>query len=68
MEVVLGRPVNERSILLAKKKSGEKSTPIADDLDILNDKDKELREKASRSIHAVISRGQTRQVRAYNKR
>ena len=68
MEVVLGRPVNERSILLAKKRSGEKSTALLDDLDILNDNDKVLWEKASKSIHAIFCRVQKRQTRAYNKR
>ena len=67
-EVVLGRPVNEKSILTAEKKSTVCHTPIRDNLEALNLQDKILREKTSKTVHAVIRRGQKRQIKSYNKK
>ena len=67
-EVVLGRPVNEKSILTADRKSTVCHTPIGDNLEALNDQDKNFRKKTSKTIHAVIRRGQKRQIKSYNKK
>ena len=68
LEVVIGRAVNERSVLLASKKSGTVSVPIQQDLAKQNEKDGASRKQVSKAIHSVITRGQKRQIRSYRKR
>ena len=68
LEVVLGRPVNEISVLLAMRQAGHKHLPIEPDLQVQNAKDTSSRERVSSSIHKVIKRGQQIQARNYNKR
>ena len=68
MEVVIGRAVNEKSVLLASKNSGERCDSIESDIDELSKKDKTRRKVLSNAIHAVITRGQKRQIRSYRKK
>ena len=68
MEVVIGRPVNEKSRLLAPKNSGEACDFIQSDVAIQNMEDKIGRKQLSTAVHAVIIRGQKRQIRSYRKK
>ena len=68
MEVVLGRPANEKSVLLVKQKSGKKHKIFANELDTKIKEDRETRKQVSKTIHSVILRGQRRQVRSYRKK
>ena len=63
IEVILGRPVNEKSVLLAKRKEGAKQPSLTIDLDTKNEEDKIKRDQISKTIHSVILRGQKRQIR-----
>ena len=68
LEVVIGRPVNEKSVMLAMRNSANKLLPIPQDLTLQNEEDKENRNKQSKAIHAVIVNGQNRQIRSHRRR
>ena len=57
LEVIMGRPVNEKSVLLAKKKEGGKQPPMPIDLNTKNEEDKIKRDQISETINNVIIRG-----------
>ena len=68
LEVVIGRAVNEKSVLLASKKSKNRRVTIQPDLKKQNEKEGASRKELSKTIHSVITRGQKRQIRSYRKR
>ena len=68
MEVVLGRAANEVSVLKASndKKKQSKESKIVETKSI--EMEKENRELFGKTIHAVIRRGQDRQIQSYRKK
>ena len=68
MEVVIGRAANEKSVLKAANKARGKLKKVEADLTKANINDKAGRELLGKTVHAVIERGQLRQIESYRKR
>ena len=67
LEVVIGRPLNEKSVLLAASK--DKKDKVPKELNqIPNDIKGDSRKILSKAIHKVIQRGQDRQIISYRKK
>ena len=67
MEVVLGRPANEKSVLVATNMEKQCIATEPGQTN-LNEKEADSRKLMGKTIHKVIERGQRRQIRSYRKK